>query len=292
MKLAQTAAPSFCFALVACVVVPHDPAQGSAHYIASVSPNGADYAQPTAATGAAAAGTPAVSAGPSGSFAPPPPPPPPSTTAGGGVVPTRPMTGSAGTPAAVGGGAGSGVAHAAAGTGTSSGMAGSGATAMAGAGATTGDHAGTLMISFKSVTQNGQYAPLNIGAVWIETSSGTFVKTVERWAGIRATLLTRWNTASGGWGSLFGGGNKADMMDAVSKATLRGYSTHTDMWDMKDTTGKIVPDGKYQVVIEATEDDFRPGASGVVPFEKGAMPVMVNAPDTVPWSGLTLSYQP
>jgi hypothetical protein len=152
--------------------------------------------------------------------------------------------------------------------------------------------AGMLTIDFKSVTSNGQYAPRNVGAVWIETSGGKFVKTVEKWGNVRANHLTAWNAASGGWGSLFGGGNAADMMDAVSRATLRSHEMHHDMWNMKDTTGKVVPDGMYNVVIEVTEDNRRAGPVGRVAFVKGPAPQMVNAPDGGPFSGFVLSYQP
>jgi hypothetical protein len=294
MMQVRIAGLCLCLTLPACVAVRHDDPQGSAHFSASITPGSADYSPLTAAAGA---GAPPKAQ--SGSFAPPPPPPNAGagsavstlpTVPTGPTAPAGPVTGSAGAAAAVGGSGATGVMHAAAGAGA--GMAGTGAAATAGAGATTGDHAGTLTIDFKTVTQGGQYAPQNVGAVWIETASGMFVKTVERWGSIRASHLTRWTMASGGWGSIFGGGNSADQMDAVSKATLRSHGAHHDTWDMKDTTGKVVADGKYQVVIEVTEDNFRAGASAEVPFDKGAMPVMINAPDMAPWAGLTLSYQP
>jgi hypothetical protein len=169
-------------------------------------------------------------------------------------------------------------------------MAGSTAMAMAGAAAPQG--IGTLTVDFKTVSQGGLYSPANVGAVWIETSSGMFVKTLEKWGSIRAGNLTRWTQASGGWGSIFGGGNTADKMDAISKATLRGYGAHHEMWSMKDAMGKVVPDGKYNLVIEACEDEFQPGASATVEFIKGPEPQNVMAPDKAPYTGLTLSYQP
>ena len=152
--------------------------------------------------------------------------------------------------------------------------------------------AGTLTVDFKTVTQRGTYAPRNVGAVWIETGAGMFVKTLERWAGIRANHLTRWNSASGGWGSIFGGGNTADMMDAVSRATLRSHEMHHVMWNMKDSTGKLIADGMYNVVIECTESSFGSGPNASVPFMKGPTPQMNTAPDKAPYSGFSLKYQP
>jgi hypothetical protein len=160
-----------------------------------------------------------------------------------------------------------------------------GATAPAGA-------QGTLTIDFKSVTSGGNYAPRNVGAVWVETGAGMFVKTIERWAGIRANHLTAWNAASGGWGSIFGGGNTADMMDAVSRATLRSHEMHHAMWNMKDSTGKVVADGMYNLVIECTEDNRRAAPVAKVAFMKGPAPQMVTAPDKSPYTSLVLHYQP
>jgi hypothetical protein len=151
---------------------------------------------------------------------------------------------------------------------------------------------GVLTLDFTTVNQRGRYAPQNVGAVWIETEAGMFVKTLERWGQIRANHLTRWNMASGGWGSFFGGGNTADQMDAVSRATLRSHGAHHVTWDMQDPTGKVVADGKYKVAIEVTEDNTRAGASADIAFDKGAAPQDITAPDKPPYSGLKLTYQP
>jgi hypothetical protein len=152
---------------------------------------------------------------------------------------------------------------------------------------------GTLALDFTTVNQSGRYAPQNVGAVWIETSTGTFIKTIERWGNIRSNHLTRWNEASGGWGSVFGGGgNTTDKMDAISRATLRSHGAHQLTWDMVDPMGKVVPDGAYNVLIEVTEDNSRPGAVGTIPFVKGAAPQQVAPADTAPYAKLTLSYQP
>ena len=151
---------------------------------------------------------------------------------------------------------------------------------------------GTLTLDFKSVNQGGRYAPQNVGAVWIETGAGMFVKTLERWGNIRASHLTRWNKASGGWGSIFGGGNTADQMDAVSRATLRSHGAHHVTWDMKDPTGKVVPDGSYKLLIEVTEDNSRPGAVAEIPFEKAPAPQTAMPADKPPYAGLMLTFQP
>lgn len=237
-------------------------------------------AQPTGAAGESSATGPVNEPmGEAGSAAPPPPMAAGASAAGmsGGPV----SSGNAGMNAIVPrGGAG--------------GAAGSGAAGMGSAGSAspTGPSAGTLTITFTSVNQGGRYQPRNVGAVWIETGSGMFVKTIERWAGIRANHLTRWAQASGGWGSFFGGGNTADKMDAISRATLARHEKHMLTWDMKDLMNQTVPDGKYKVGIEVTEDNFVPGANVLIEFEKGPAPVTVMPPDQKPYSGLVISYQP
>ena len=118
------------------------------------------------------------------------------------------------------------------------------------------------------------------------------MKTIERWAGIRANHLTRWAQASGGWGSFFGGGNTADRMDAISRATLSRHEAHMMTWDMKDLMDQVVPDGKYKVGIEVTEDNRVPGANALIEFDKGPAGSMVMPPDQEPFSGLVIQYQP
>jgi hypothetical protein len=222
---------------------------------------------------------------------------PPSPTAGiggsGGGAGMTVTTGGTGGGGANGGGAsGSGGA-----SGASGGTAGMGASGGAGgeAGSTSPSTPGTLTIQFMSVGNDGEYAPRNCGAVWIETSSGAFVKTLERWAGIRAGHLTAWTAASGGWGGGFffaTGGNTADQMDAISAATLRPHQMHTPTWNMKDTMGMVVPDGTYRVMIEVTESERVPSAIASIEFEKGPAPVSLSPSDDGPFKDLTLSYTP
>jgi hypothetical protein len=279
-------------AAVACVQAQREDALGETQFVASSALASTDYANsvPPAPTVGGAAGRsgggpsiPPGSAAVGGSVSQPLPPN--SSTVAGAPGPTQPG------PLAAGSGGSIGAAGMATGGARAPIGGAAGAPATAGAPAPSAA-AGTLTLDFKTVTQGGTYAPRNVGAVWIETGSGMFVKTVERWAGIRANHLSRWNAASGGWGSFFGGGNTADMMDAVSRATLRSHEMHHVTWDMKDTTGKVVADGMYNVVIECTEDNFVAGPNASVPFMKGPAPQMITAPDKAPFSGFSAAYQP
>jgi hypothetical protein len=285
---------SLALGAAACVGARGEDPLGDTQFVASNALASTDYA-PGAPTGGA---LPKAGTGPSAIT-------PPTIAAGGGtgsVTPPpgqQPIAGNAPPPPRAGSGAaGSGAAGrtAAAGSSAAAGAPGAmgGATALppeAGAPAPTGA-VGMLTVDFKTVTSGGTYAPRNVGAVWIETGAGMFVKTLERWAGVRANHLSAWNAASGGWGSLFGGGNAADMMDAVSRATLRSHEMHHVTWNMKDAMGKVVPDGMYNLAIECTEDNFRAGPNGKVAFMKASSPQMVMAPDKAPFSGFVLKYQP
>lgn len=179
-------------------------------------------------------------------------------------------------------------------------MAAAGAMAAGAAGAgesaaSNGPSMGMVTFTFTTKSYGGFYAPRNYGAVWFETKGGEFVKTSECWAGLaHATDLVVWTAASGGWGSIFGGGgNTADKMDAVSSATLRDHETHTIMWNMKDVDKNLVPDGDYVALVELTEDRKQaPGPVLRVPFTKGPAPQMVEPPDEKAFTGISLTYQP
>ena len=205
------------------------------------------------------------------------------------------MNGGGGQPATAGMMAGSGGMTAGGAGGAGGGASGAGGSSQGGAGGSAGPAMGTLTVSFTTVTYNGQYAPLNYGAVWFETASGDFIKTAKRWAGMTHQRdLVAWTEASGGWPGLFGGGNAEDMMDAMSSATIRTHQMHTVMWDMKNLQGQVVPDGDYVAVLEMSESRSatREGPLLRIPFTKGPAPHMAMPPDQEGFSGVSLSYQP
>jgi hypothetical protein len=106
-----------------------------------------------------------------------------------------------------------------------------------------GGGAGQLQITATSSTANGQYAPSNVLAIWIEGPGGTFVKTVGRWANARKQHLVAWTTAAG-----------ATDADAVSGATRQNHATAaTATWNLLNKQGQVIPDGTYTVRMESTE---------------------------------------
>lgn len=290
---ATAIALAFAFGLASCVDAASEDELGTTHFVSGAAITNADYLPmpDTGSPGADGTGPVAPPAGAAGTSA--------------GTMPAAPtnsgMAGASGQGALAGTGAGTGAGAGAAGNGSAgTGTAGSGTAGSGAAGSATGGPAtpptsgGTLTIEFTSVNQGGRYSPRNVGAVWIENSAGMFVKTVERWAGIRANHLTHWASVSGGWPTAFfgGGGTSADQMDAISRATLRAHEKHMLSWSLKGVDGAVVPDGTYKVGIEVTEDNFVPGAWKAVEFQKGGEAQTVMAPDAPPYSGLIIKYQP
>ena len=135
---------------------------------------------------------------------------------------------------------------------------------------------------------NGRYAPKNIGAVWVETSGGQFVKTVERWAAAREQYLYKWKAASGGWAIAFFGTPVPDQMDVISGATLNRHQAHNLTWNLKDANGNAVPEGDYRLMIEVTDHESQ-GDTDSIPFTLGPGAQVVNQPGKSPHSGVTIT---
>jgi hypothetical protein len=123
----------------------------------------------------------------------------------------------------------------------------------------------------------GRYTPRNIGAIWIERSDGTFIKTLERWAGVRLRYLTHFRAANPT-------GNK---VDAVTSGTLAMFRAHSVGWNLSDVNGQEVPDGDYRVQVEVTDDD-KTGQTLTLPFKKTSGPFESSAPDAEHFTGVRL----
>lgn len=102
----------------------------------------------------------------------------------------------------------------------------------------------TLQVSFDTTPVGGKYAPRNILAVWIEDETGAFVRTIDRWAGVRINHLVAWSAASG------------QDADAISGATRANHDNRiTAVWDMLDFNGMPVPNGTYTIRMELADDN-------------------------------------
>ena len=92
---------------------------------------------------------------------------------------------------------------------------------------------GTLNVTVTtSATTGGTYIPRNVEAIWIQNSSGQFVKSLLVYAAARIGELTNWNTSSAG--------NK---VDAITGATQISHGVRTCSWNGTNVSGVVVADG-------------------------------------------------
>lgn len=144
---------------------------------------------------------------------------------------------------------------------------------------------GQLSISVKTVTNNGQYKPKNILAIWIEdASTNTFVKT--RLFRSQSTnyrmYLTKFKTATN---------STYNVVDAVTGSTYPAHSTRTATWDGTDVSGNIVTDGNYNVCIEFTESNGT-GPYTSFTFNKSDQAVTLTPTNTTNFQNISIIWTP
>lgn len=136
-----------------------------------------------------------------------------------------------------------------------------------------------LHVRVRTSALGGRYAPKNVGAIWVETATGGFVKTLEKWAKVRARYLVRWNAVS-----------KGNVIDAITSATLSTHITHDREWDLTDTTECPIRPGNYRVVIEHTDQNGA-GVTIELPFTKDQDAQTLVFPDAAKFHDLLLELR-
>lgn len=157
--------------------------------------------------------------------------------------------------------------------------AGTGSGSGSGSGCTDPSPLSSLHVKVRTTAVGGRFAPRNVGAIWIETSAGKFVKTLERWGQTRARYIVRWNGVSA-----------ANVVDAVTSATLSSHVTHDRTWNLKDLTKCEVPSGSYRVVIEHTDRNSA-GVTQEIPFTLGQTPVTQTPADATNFHDMLLEIK-
>ena len=148
--------------------------------------------------------------------------------------------------------------------------------------------AGTLTFTYTEVakTASSCYNFSNTQhtfALWIQSNSGTFVKTkIRNWGGITTDHLPTWNSNSGG-----------NTVSATTGATKASFGSGTVTWDGTDVTGLQVADGIYKVSIEQC---WNHGASFITvtsyTFTKGPTADHQLPANTANISGVKLDWVP
>src|SRR5262249_38994317 len=137
----------------------------------------------------------------------------------------------------------------------------------------------------------------NVGAVWIEDSSGKWVYTLEEWCGWLNTINLTEYADSGRTDNcqgLFPGTDNSGSdppSDVITSATLPNHKTHTGaVWTFKNDKGADVPDGMYKLRFEFTEED-NAGKLKEVPFMKGASPGDVAVMNAAGYTNVKIALQ-
>jgi len=143
---------------------------------------------------------------------------------------------------------------------------------------------GTLTFTVKTSSAGGGYAPSHVMAIWITTSSGTFVKTKLRRAVAQVAYLTHWNSSSSG-----------NVTDATTGATMSNHnspnSPYTITWNGTDVNGNVVADGTYNLCIELTDKNAT-GNYSTFTFVKGTTQQLQNPANQPSFSNMTLNWVP
>jgi len=142
---------------------------------------------------------------------------------------------------------------------------------------------GTLSISVTTSSTGGNYAPRNVLAIWVEDSSGKFVKTLIAYADKRKTHLNTWESSTTAAGSVY------NSVDAITGATKSSHATRTCSWDGTDYNKKIVPDGDYKIRMELTDKNAT-GNTASFPFTKGPVPQKITPKDVPSFSSVTITW--
>ena len=142
---------------------------------------------------------------------------------------------------------------------------------------------GNLSVSVATSSAGGNFAPKHIMAIWIEDSTGNFIKTLLAYADRRIKYLNTWEESTGAQGTMY---NKTD---AISGATRTSHGTRNCAWDGTDYNKSAVPDGKYFVCLELT-DKHETGNYSKFSFVKGESNSL--SPSNVPsFSSVSINWE-
>ncbi|MFA6402987.1 MAG: DUF2271 domain-containing protein [Salinivirgaceae bacterium] len=144
---------------------------------------------------------------------------------------------------------------------------------------------GTLTVSTTTSSTGGNYAPKHIVAIWIETESGNFVKTLLAYGEKRKTHLNTWELSTTNTGSAF---NK---VDAITGATQSNHGKKSCTWNGTNVSGTIVADGNYVLWMELTDKNATGNFSSFT-FTKGLQPITLTPANKPSFSSIAIDWVP
>ena len=108
-----------------------------------------------------------------------------------------------------------------------------------------------MTLTASTSTCSGTYAPSHVSAIWVESSTGIFIRTLNVYAATRFINLRNFKAISGvtANGTAVDGyaGATRDSFGPIYAKT--GFTT-IDSWDLKNKAGVLVPNGSYFVKFE------------------------------------------
>ena len=138
---------------------------------------------------------------------------------------------------------------------------------------------GEVTFTVRTVTENGNFAPRHVLAIWVEDANG-FVKTRKAMANQRIQYLYTWKAVS-----------DFNVVDAITGSTINSHQTHTVSWDCTDLEGEIVPNGDYDIWIEFTEKHAQ-GPLFNLTFTVGPDAQTLTPPDEAHFKDIELEFTP
>ncbi|MGE0787521.1 MAG: DUF2271 domain-containing protein [Sandaracinaceae bacterium] len=100
-----------------------------------------------------------------------------------------------------------------------------------------------LDVTFATTRTGGRYYPAHVMAVWVTSPDGAFERTLYVWGGRRRRHLAEWLSSH----------PSSEALDGITSATLRTDAPQHVTWNMRDTTGAVVPDGAYLLHFELAD---------------------------------------
>ncbi len=164
---------------------------------------------------------------------------------------------------------------------------------------------GTLTVVFTPTipsTASFYQQPRNVLAAWIESSTGTFIKTKLRYVGsVTSDHLQGWASKCGCASITNALGAGCNVTDAITGATRPNFSALTFTWNGTDVAGNLVADGTYNLKIENTWNHATPNQyssnsnmnyTTTIAFTKGAT-VFSITPTATNWiKDASINWQP
>jgi hypothetical protein len=135
---------------------------------------------------------------------------------------------------------------------------------------------GTLSVSVTTVAPGGSYQPKNVVAIWIETNTGVFVKSLLVYANARMSDLTTWSSNS-----------SKNTVNAITGATQSSNGTRACTWNGTDVSGNVVVDGTYLVCMNVADGRV---AFASFPFTKGTAAVTLNPANVTNFTNISISW--